>query len=238
MKEMYKLRVIRRVVSILSDFVKGNACRYRYPITGFVDKELVERAEQFLQGMPADGTKYNDDIVAAMYEGLFNGLGKSNVKIGNFTTDEMDEELHQILREAGNKKLRIFYGDTSTGVSWVETADTVGTIGSSTGILKTLLIIPTGERGGSPISNHIVRVDEWNRGGKLSNCVRTLWKHPEFSLPAISVVDESEVTEGGRGAVVIVNGEIYSIHKEKWKAYMHASFLLGGVVPDRFLNDL
>lgn len=72
-------------------------------------------------------------------------------------------------------RIRVWYGDHTTGHAWQEEYDVVGRVKRSTGGLKVPLLIAN-ERslgGGSILTEHIVRIDS------ISDR-RTLYKHPSF----------------------------------------------------------
>lgn len=49
-------------------------------------------------------------------------------------------------------RVRLFYGDTETGRDWGEENDVLGTIGRTTGPLKTPILVPKGEYSGTVIN--------------------------------------------------------------------------------------
>ena len=70
-------------------------------------------------------------------------------------------------------RIRIWYGDTATGVSWLEEYDTIGTIGRSGGQVKIPLLLKNARSsgGGGILCHCIIRIDimlgdRYTTGGK------------------------------------------------------------------------
>lgn len=81
--------------------------------------------------------------------------------------------------------LRLHLGD-ERGQSWLEECDIAGHIGRSCGSIKVPLLIPPASHGGGAILDAcIVRID---------SSTRTLWKHPNFHLPAIELRTSDSLT--------------------------------------------
>lgn len=84
-------------------------------------------------------------------------------------------DLVDLLEKArqNHHRIRLFYGDATTGRAWDEGIPERGTLGRSFGPIKAPLLIKTVRSwGGEHILDHcIVRVEE-SPGGKV------LWKHP------------------------------------------------------------
>jgi hypothetical protein len=58
------------------------------------------------------------------------------------------------------RKVRLYFGDTQTGKSWLDEHDVVGSIGLSTGPIKVPLLVTVGDIGGSALLDHcIIRID-------------------------------------------------------------------------------
>ena len=81
-----------------------------------------------------------------------------------------------------NTRIRIFYGDTETGRSWMDEWGMIGTVGRSTELYKIpLLILKSCSLGGDSILDHcIIRITE-ARGGDI------LYTHPNFHCPDLRV---------------------------------------------------
>lgn len=92
---------------------------------------------------------------------------------------ETNNEVKTVLEtlNESRERVRIWYGDTGTGISWNEEYAMVGRIGNSTGSQKIPLMITSSRSlGGGAILDHcIIRID----------CIKTrktLYKHPNFMV--------------------------------------------------------
>jgi hypothetical protein len=78
-------------------------------------------------------------------------------------------------------KVRLIQGDPSTGQSWLDEHDVVGTIGRSMGTLKVPLLIEPGEYGGSAILMAcLLGIVDWETG-------KFLFRHPAYRTPDLSI---------------------------------------------------
>lgn len=93
---------------------------------------------------------------------------------------DMSDELIRTLENARKRghAVRVFMGDTDTGECWLEEYEVIGVFGRSGGKLKVPLLVPPGERGGSPISSVVKVMSVSNR--------RVLYEHPNFHMPLIT----------------------------------------------------
>lgn len=120
------------------------------------------------------------------------------------------------------KRVRIWYGDTDTGESWLEEHDVVGYVGRSTGIKKVPLLIANSAAsgGGAILDNRIIRVVQIE--GKLE-----LYRHSSFRVPDMTV----EITaDDVLPADVVVHGSTHARFKSREKAENWIAFMRG----DRF----
>ncbi|WP_298434984.1 hypothetical protein [Ottowia sp.] len=78
-------------------------------------------------------------------------------------------------------KVRLIQGDPSTGRSWLDEHDVVGTIGRSMGTLKVPLLIEPEEHGGSAILTAcLLGIVDWETG-------EFLFRHPAYRTPDLSI---------------------------------------------------
>lgn len=106
----------------------------------------------------------------------------------------------------GRTRIRLHYGDTTTGRDWLEEHDVEGYLGSSMGPLKVpLLLHNSRSTGGQAILDHcIVKIKDTRTG-------RLLYRHPNyhhgtFIISAIAEGDGS-LREDGYTHAVDVDGE-------------------------------
>ena len=87
-------------------------------------------------------------------------------KVVNGTSyhENTDDKVISILENSriNRKRIRVFYGDETTGRDWNEENDTIGTIGRSTGNVKIPLLIKkaTSIGGGGILDNCIVKITQ------------------------------------------------------------------------------
>jgi hypothetical protein len=91
------------------------------------------------------------------------------------TNDKVKELL--IALNLSEKRVRIWYGDTTTGKSWNEEHSVIGRIGRSTGEEKIALLINNSRSFGGDgiLTNCIIRIDEVGTR-------TTLYKHKNFHV--------------------------------------------------------
>jgi hypothetical protein len=83
-------------------------------------------------------------------------------------TPELVRKVLERYRKDGERELRLWYGDASSGRDWCEEHDVVGHIGRSCGYVKVPLLVPEGECGGTAILTHcIVRLMDVASGREL-----------------------------------------------------------------------
>jgi len=135
------------------------------------------------------------------------------------------ETVKTVLTECYNNqcRIRIWYGDTDTGASWLDEYDTMGTIGRSTGQQKTPLLIKNSRSigGGGILCHCIIRID-------IINSRRTIYEHPLFYVPTLGVYPNlDEDTKTKYPFIVLKNGTIQARLKKEKQAYNYIDFMLG-----------
>lgn len=81
--------------------------------------------------------------------------------------------------------VRLFYGDTETGRDWGEENDVLGTIGRTTGPLKTPILVPKGECSGTTILEHcLVKIMD-------ADTRRVLWTHERYQSPTFLITEDN-----------------------------------------------
>lgn len=121
------------------------------------------------------------------------------------------QHLLELLR-CERSKVRVYYGDSDTGVSWLEENDVIGRIGRSTGTLKIPLLIAENEDGGPALLDHcIVCIQRAGQGGG-----ELLYRHPHFRVPALRVVPCTQPM-----------GYAYAVEQAKSEPPAPAGWLLG-----------
>ena len=142
-----------------------------------------------------------------------------------YFNNETSDKVKECLEHCYNSKLRIriWYGDTKTGVSWLEEYDTMGTIGRSTGQQKRPLLIKNSRSsgGGGILCHCIIRID-------VISSRRTIYEHPLFYVPTLGVypnIDEDTKTK--YPFIVLKYGTIQARFKSRTSAYNYIDFMTG-----------
>ncbi len=129
-------------------------------------------------------------------------------------------------RKAGNK-VRLVLGDTTTGESWLDEYDVVGTIGRSTGSLKVPLLIEDGEYGGGAILTACVLcIIDWRSG-------RTRYRHPAYQAPDLGIKPTDDAVDPW--AVLLHDKEIARF-KDIGKAGAYLAFMRGETVEPKIFR--
>jgi hypothetical protein len=100
---------------------------------------------------------------------------------GLFFHADTPADVRRIIRQHvhSGKRLRLFYGDPTTGRDWLSEFETFGTIGASTGSLRVPLLIDRSQSYGAPISGDNVL--------RIQHDGRDLYTHPLYHLPLLTV---------------------------------------------------
>jgi hypothetical protein len=161
------------------------------------------------------------------YEQLLN-LVKGK-KIGTFYNADTPKKVRNVLencREEGTK-IRLFYGSTITGRSWMDENDVLGTVGRSNGTMQIPLLIEEGEHGGGGIlDNCILRIID-------ANTRQELYRHKLFHVPEMEIrtVDDKLKSEGYTHGVWVKSEteifENYANCKSMGKAAQYVAFMEG-----------
>jgi len=78
------------------------------------------------------------------------------------------------------RKIRLYYGDTQTGKSWLDEHDVIGCIGRSTGSIKVPLLVSPSDIGGPALLDHcIIRMDSPRK---------VLYQHNQFHVGELTLV--------------------------------------------------
>ena len=139
--------------------------------------------------------------------------------------NETSDKVKECLEHCYNSKLRIriWYGDTKTGLSWLEDYDTMGTIGRSTGKQKIPLLIKNSRSsgGGGILCHCIIRID-------VISSKRTIYEHPLFYVPTLGVYPNlDEDTKTKYPFIVLKYGTIQARFKTEKSAYNYVYFMTG-----------
>ena len=142
-----------------------------------------------------------------------------------YFNDETSDKVKECIEYCYNSKLRIriWYGNTKTGVSWLEEYDVTGTIGRSTGKQKIPLLVKNSRSngGGGILCHCIIRID-------AINSRRTIYKHPLFNVPLLTVATNNEKKNKNKlPFIVSKNNELQARFKSEKQAKNYIGFMLG-----------
>jgi len=122
-----------------------------------------------------------------------------------------------------NLRVRIWYGDIDTGLSWLDEYDVMGTIGRSTGQQKIPLLIKNSRSngGGGILCHCIIRID-------VISSKLTIYKHPLFNVPSLGVYPNLDKdTKTKYPFIVLKYGTIQARFKSEKQATNYIDFMLG-----------
>lgn len=160
-----------------------------YTCLGFdvVFKHLKQIVAYLGLSLPVNETDKGTIAQYDLYQKAISEAGKADIRETWFDLNT-PVEVRRILERyrKGDRKIRLFYGDTQTGQDWMEENDVIGTIRRSCGIFKAPLLIEEGEYSGPAILDHcIVRLMDVESG-------KELYRHPKYSQPEMEI----RTTEG------------------------------------------
>lgn len=132
---------------------------------------------------------------------------------------------------ANRRVVRVYQGDTETGVPWDEENDVVGKIGRSTGDIKIPLLVPEDDDGGPGLLEHCIVAVQAKHSEDF------LYKHPKFHFPEWKldvcpekVGDSDMKADGYRWGAYKRRGEGWeNVANFKWKeaAKSYIDFMTG-----------
>lgn len=124
--------------------------------------------------------------------------------------DKTNDAVKRVITSAYNSKqrIRIVYGDSETGRDWLEENDVIGTIGRSTGTIKTPLLISNSRSfgGGAILTDCIVKIVD-------VKTKRVLYVNPKYTIPTLVKCESQH------------NDYMYDVyHSQKGEIKLHARF--------------
>ncbi len=129
-------------------------------------------------------------------------------------------------RTAGDK-VRLVLGDTTTGESWLDEYDVVGTIGRSTGSLKVPLLVEEGEHGGGAIlSACVLCIIDWRTGN-------TRYRHPTYQAPDLGI---KPTDDAAHPWAVLLHDKEVARFEDIGKAGAYLAFMRGETVEPRIFR--
>jgi hypothetical protein len=132
----------------------------------------------------------------------------------------------QVLEQlrASRAIVRVFLGETETGLDWNEECDTVGRVDRSTGRIKIPLLVPPNDSGGPGLLDHcIVRLLQARNG-------RELYRHPQYRCRDFRIEDEPCAGHPDLRATVYRAGEVIARFQSRVEAEHWVRFMRGEVM--------
>jgi len=134
------------------------------------------------------------------------------------------DKVKTVLTECYNNqcRVRVWYGDTDTGLSWMDEYDTMGTIGRSTGQQKIPLLIKNSRSngGGGILCHCIIRID-------VISSKRTIYKHPLFYVPLLTVATNNDNdTKNKYPFIVLKDNGLQARFKSEKQATNYVDFMI------------
>ncbi len=132
------------------------------------------------------------------------------------TPDKVQSTLEYCRKQ--RNAVRIFYGNTETGLSRLDEDFVVGHISLSTGPIRIPLLVPRNDDYGGDVSTaSIVRIMDVKTGAEL-------YRHPLFHLPELAV---NKSNEKGYRFAVTADGVTYARFNKEKKALQWIEFMRG-----------
>lgn len=132
-------------------------------------------------------------------------------------TPEKVQALLEDCLHRSDQRVRLFFGDPTTGRDWMEEWQVTGTIGRSTGPMHVALLIHNSRSMGGPaiLTGNIIRM--------MINGVE-VYRHPHYNLPELTMQPS---TEPGYRIDVFAAGELHARFKTLPAAIRWIEFMKG-----------
>ena len=151
-----------------------------------------------------------------------NAYGKDYKEMnGTYFNVNTPDRVIEILENArrNDQRIRVFYGDSTTGRDWLEEHDVIGTIGRSSGnvTIPILLSKISSNAGGAILTDCIV---------KITRDKQTIYEHPEYHIGRLEI---KPAKIEGYSSGVYRDGENIANFKTEEKAMKYVNFIEGKV---------
>jgi len=151
-------------------------------------------------------------------EALVSPLREYQIVNGTYYSKGTPDSVIAILESArcSYQRLRLFYGDPTTGRDWMDEHDTTGQIGRSMGPRKIPLLLRNNRStgGGALLDDRVI---------KITSAGRTCYQHPQYQVPVLVVVCRKDYGVGPadvyRDRELVATFPSFTI-ADKWAQYM------------------
>lgn len=193
---------------------------------GVVQKRLLPLARAFGEDVPDVGTEEH----YRLYRSLSN-RGLERMRVHGIPTPEYQwdggtaydigtlPEVCRVLEAArtSGASIRVWYGDTETGRSWMDEHDVSGTVARSTGPIRVPLLVRPGATDGPQMLDHCIM--------KIISARRVLYEHPTFHQPVLRLVTPGD--QPGFAATVHADSEVWARFRSASSARRYIDFMEG-----------
>lgn len=151
------------------------------------------------------------------------------IKLKDGTLETRDEsEFEKLIRaletaRLENTRVRVWLGNTDTGVSWNAEYEVVGYIGRSGGQIKIPILLANSRSAGGPalLTRCIIRIDDIKTH-------KTLYKHPKFNVVKLEIKEPPrEIKAQGYVSGVFQKGKNIANFKTPESAQRWVDFMIG-----------
>lgn len=202
---------------------EGYSCLGFDVVEGYIRQLLSRLGDASKATTPASGAigsleryEYYKDLLA-----VYGQIGDKKTWFDEGTPEPVARLLDRLRED--RTRVRLFYGDPQTGRDALEEWDTIGVVGRTGGAMRSPLLVPDGEIGGTIISSRrLVKVQSLVSG-------RVLYQHPGYHLPDLLVcaAPESDKNAKAYPFTVNVNGETHARFRSYAKACSWVGFISG-----------
>ena len=134
-------------------------------------------------------------------------------------SDNTNDRVKQVLTSCYNRKnrIRIVYGDTETGISWLDEYEILGYVGKSTGIKPVALLINNSRSfgGGSILTGSILKIID-------TKTKQVMFQHENYIIPILTKEISSHCDYKYD---VMHNGELVARFKTEKQANNYIDFM-------------
>jgi len=129
-------------------------------------------------------------------EALVEVYAKSPKSMNTWFTPGTDPEVKCVTLEAYNskQKIRIHFGDTETGESWLDENDVAGYVGRTTGPMRSPILLATLKHSGGCciLTDCILRI-------QALPSLEDLYQHPKYVKPSLTLIPDGKRVKVLRG---------------------------------------
>lgn len=193
---------------------------------GVVQKRLLPLAREFGVAVPDMGTEEHYRLYRSLSErGLermrVHGIPTPEYQWNGGTAYDIDTlpAVCRVLEAARTTGawIRVWYGDTETGRSWMDSHDVSGRVERSMGPIRVPLLVRPGATDGPQMLDHCIL--------KIRSARGVLYEHPRFHQPVLRLVTPGD--QPGFAATVHADGEVWARFRSADSARRYIDYMEG-----------